>query len=65
MTMYTPQEIAEFVKRSELSVAELANRLGLHRTTVYHWLSGRSHPTFRQHEKLNEFAKKHFAQKVG
>lgn len=57
MVMYTPEAIAKLRKRLDMSVAEFSERLGVHRTTVYYWESGHSHPRYRELIALNGLAK--------
>lgn len=56
MVMYSPKDIAELRERLGLSVAEFAKRLRVHRTTVYYWESGHSHPRYKELLALNEVA---------
>lgn len=57
MVMYTPEAISELRKKLKLSVAEFAERLGVHRTTVYYWESGHSHPRYKELIAINKLAK--------
>lgn len=58
MLMFSPDDITELRKALGWSVVRLASHLGVHRTTVYHWESGRCHPRWEELEKLNKLAAK-------
>ncbi len=54
--MYSPEAIALLRKQLGLSVIEFAKRCGVHRTTVYYWEAGHSHPRYKETLALNELA---------
>ena len=58
MVMFTPNDISELRKALGLSVVELAAKLHVNRTTVYHWESGHCHPTYAKLIELNMLAKR-------
>jgi DNA-binding transcriptional regulator YiaG len=57
MSMFTAEDIAELRKALGWSVVQLAAHLKVHRTTVYHWESGRCHPRFEEMAELNRLAR--------
>lgn len=56
MLMFSPDDVAELRKALGWSVVRLASHLGVHRTTVYHWESGRCHPRYDELAELNKLA---------
>ena len=58
MVMFTAEDIFELRKLLGWSVVRLAAHLGVHRTTVYHWESGRCHPRFDEMAELNKLARR-------
>lgn len=58
MVMYTPEAIAALRKSLNLSVAQFAKELGVHRATIYFWESGYCHPRYKELTQLNKLAER-------
>lgn len=44
--------LAALIERSDLTVDDIAEQLGVDRTTVFRWLSGRTSPTVEQLDRM-------------
>lgn len=49
--------IAVFIEKEGITIAELARRLSVERSTIYRWISGRSKPSYDKLEKLERIMK--------
>lgn len=51
------KKINQYIKRNNLNCAKLAKKLGVHRGTVYSWLTGRSAPGVVVAVKLDKISR--------
>lgn len=47
-------KLKDWLKERGMSQAEFARRVGVNRTSLFFWLSGGSHPTYKNYLKIKE-----------